>query len=181
MSSNLAFFHLDLSSQLKKLWGCPLESFCRYSVFWILFTRGSMSWEQLVKKWHACHSYGRLLAKSSDGREFAANSSYNIKPWQVQSFERFVLTGCAWQTLCIQGHTVAGYACQLCQPSFRPDGRYVVSGDGKGKVWFWDWTFAKGTGITRPMRLFALTPGGILLENSRVATAGWDGRITYWE
>ena len=35
---------------------------------------------------------------------------------------------------------MAGYA---CQPGFSPDGRYVYSGDGEGRLWFWDWKTCK--------------------------------------
>ena len=35
---------------------------------------------------------------------------------------------------------MAGYA---CQPGFSPDGRYVISGDGEGRLWFWDWKTCK--------------------------------------
>ncbi|KNA13557.1 hypothetical protein SOVF_115590 [Spinacia oleracea] len=38
------------------------------------------------------------------------------------------------------GHISAGYACQV---NFSPDGRFVMSGDGDGKMWFWDWKTCK--------------------------------------
>ncbi|KAF3959550.1 hypothetical protein CMV_015655 [Castanea mollissima] len=38
------------------------------------------------------------------------------------------------------GHIVAGYACQV---NFSPDGRFIRSGDGEGKCWFWDWETCK--------------------------------------
>nr|GEV26477.1 hypothetical protein [Tanacetum cinerariifolium] len=38
------------------------------------------------------------------------------------------------------GHVVAGYACQV---NFSPDGRFVMSRDGEGGCWFWDWKSCK--------------------------------------
>lgn len=78
------------------------------------------------------------------------------------------------------GHTVAGYACRPC---FSPYGRFVASGDGQGKCFVWDW------GSTRVARSFqAHDPGTVCidvawhpLEESRVATAGWDGSVRFWE
>ena len=32
------------------------------------------------------------------------------------------------------GHLVAGYACQV---NFSPDGRFIMSGDSEGSIWFW--------------------------------------------
>ena len=44
------------------------------------------------------------------------------------------------------GHIVAGYACQV---NFSPDGQFIMSGDGEGKCWFWDW---KTREVFRPLK-----------------------------
>ncbi|XP_051150245.1 uncharacterized protein LOC127264768 [Andrographis paniculata] len=76
------------------------------------------------------------------------------------------------------GHIVAGYACQV---NFSPDGRFVLSGDGEGRCWFWDWKSCK---VFRTLKCHDGVCIGCEwhpLEQSKVATCGWDGLIKYWD
>lgn len=76
------------------------------------------------------------------------------------------------------GHAVAGYA---CRPTFSHDGRYLVSGDGDGKAFFWDWKNAR---VARSFKAHDGVCADVAwhpLEVSRVATAGWDGVVKLWE
>eukprot|EP00753_Platysulcus_tardus_P019652 PLAT7392.1.p1 GENE.PLAT7392.1~~PLAT7392.1.p1 ORF type:complete len:589 (-),score=203.12 PLAT7392.1:9-1775(-) len=77
-----------------------------------------------------------------------------------------------------RGH-VSGHACQI---GFSPDGRFIMSGDGSGAIWFWDW---KTTKFYRKLRAHKDGPciGAVWhpTETSKVATCGWDGAIHLWD
>lgn len=77
------------------------------------------------------------------------------------------------------GHICAGYACQV---NFSPNGQFVISGDGDGRLWFWDW---KTTKVYRKLRAHSDGPCiGCLwhpIEPSQVITCGWDGLIKLWD
>jgi len=77
------------------------------------------------------------------------------------------------------GHQVAGYACDV---ACSPDGQFVVSGDGDGKVNFWDWRRHK---MLQKYRGHDNGPSiGCVwhpTEPSTVLTCGWDGVIKMWQ
>ncbi|GJV28249.1 pre-mRNA-processing factor 17 isoform X1 [Tanacetum coccineum] len=66
------------------------------------------------------------------------------------------------------------------QVNFSPDGRFVMSGDGEGRCWFWDWKSCKVKQMLKCHESVCIGAEWHPLEQSKVATCGWDGLIKYW-
>ena len=78
-----------------------------------------------------------------------------------------------------RGHTNAGYACQI---AFSPNSRFLASGDGEGKMHFWDWK------TTRALVKYRAHDNGPCIglawhpvEPALVASCGWDGLVKLWD
>jgi len=76
------------------------------------------------------------------------------------------------------GHLGSGYACQI---DFSPDGRWIMSGDAQGRVFFWDWKTHKCFKKLKAHDQVAIGAIWHPAESSRVATCSWDGLIKYWD
>ncbi|XP_075148681.1 pre-mRNA-processing factor 17 [Haematobia irritans] len=76
------------------------------------------------------------------------------------------------------GHMVSGYACQL---DFSPDMSYLVSGDGDGKCYIWDWKTSKMYKKWQAHEGVCISTLWHPHEASKVVTAGWDGLIKFWD
>lgn len=76
------------------------------------------------------------------------------------------------------GHLVAGFS---CRPDFSTDGRFLMSGDSEGLMWFWDWktckVYKKFKAHDGPISYCLWHPH----ESSKVATCSNDGTIKYWD
>jgi pre-mRNA-processing factor 17 len=78
-----------------------------------------------------------------------------------------------------KGHQIAGYACEI---SISNSGKFVASGDGGGKLVFWDWNTGK---MMRTINAHDKGPtiscSWHPIEPSLMVTCGWDGVIKLWE
>ncbi|KAI9327000.1 WD40-repeat-containing domain protein [Obelidium mucronatum] len=77
-----------------------------------------------------------------------------------------------------KGHLIAGYA---CKPGFSADGRFIMSGDSEGRVWFWDWKTCKVYKKFKAHENVVMDCQWHPHESSKVATCSWDGTIKYWD
>jgi len=77
-----------------------------------------------------------------------------------------------------KGHMNAGYACGL---DMSPDGKYVLSGDGDGRAFIWDWKSLKIYKKIKAHDKVCIDVKWHPIEPSRMATASWDGTIKYWD
>lgn len=113
-----------------------------------------------------------------------ATVTCNGKWWLGQSADNTIVTYSADEKTrpnkrkTFRGHTTAGYACHIHNSN---DSRYIISADGDGKLFVWDWKNCK------ILRSFKAHEGPCVgaawhpLETSKVATSGWDGLIKYWD
>lgn len=117
-----------------------------------------------------------LLAQSMDNQllTYALGSGESDSHGGGSGRERFKS-----HTKRFRGHTVAGYA---CQPSFSPDARMVLSGDGAGHLYFWSWQGCKLVKrVQKAHDQVVICSQWSPRQPNLVATCSWDATIKLWE
>ncbi|KAJ2556989.1 hypothetical protein GGH95_005256, partial [Coemansia sp. RSA 1836] len=104
-----------------------------------------------------------FVGQSMDNRIVVYSAGERIKPHKRKEFS---------------GHLTAGFA---CQPSFSPDGKFLISGDSEGQVWCWDWQTTRVMTKWKAHEKVTIATAWHPRESSRVATCSWDGTIKYWD
>ena len=77
------------------------------------------------------------------------------------------------------GHQNAGFACEI---AFSPDdGKYMASGDGDGRLFFWDFKTGRKVKTFKAHDKVCITLDWHPLLASRVCTGSWDGKVKIWD
>uniref|UniRef100_A0A1I8GUG9 Pre-mRNA-processing factor 17 n=2 Tax=Macrostomum lignano TaxID=282301 RepID=A0A1I8GUG9_9PLAT len=79
---------------------------------------------------------------------------------------------------CFKGHMAAGYACSI---DFSPDMKFLMSGDGDGKLFIWDWKKQRIVTRWKAHDGPCVSSAWLPYETSKVVTSGWDGTIRLWD
>uniref|UniRef100_A0A3B0N8J7 Pre-mRNA-processing factor 17 n=1 Tax=Theileria annulata TaxID=5874 RepID=A0A3B0N8J7_THEAN len=77
-----------------------------------------------------------------------------------------------------RGHQNSGYA---IKPNCSPDGRYVISGDSRGKLFFWDWKTSKQLQTFSAHKMALMDSKWHPTLSSTIATCSWDGTIKIFQ
>ena len=77
-----------------------------------------------------------------------------------------------------KGHLNAGYATQV---DVSYDGKFVMSGDAQGRLYFWDWQTSRFYGKLKCHQKVCMGCIWHPLAQSLVATCSWDGSIKLWD
>mmetsp|Transcript_87154 Transcript_87154/g.154301 ORF Transcript_87154/g.154301 Transcript_87154/m.154301 type:complete len:573 (+) Transcript_87154:32-1750(+) len=118
------------------------------------------------------HSIPQIV-KSPD-EKYIIGQSMDNKIIAYEAFGRFKFQ--ARKTF--KGHLNSGYA---ITPGWSADGKWIMSGDADGKLWFWDWMKCKNYRVLKAHDGVCSACLWHPNQTSRVVTAGWDGQIKLWD
>lgn len=113
----------------------------------------------------------------------SASISHSGKWWIGQSLDNQIVTYSGDQRTrpihkkTFSGHSSAGYACDV---GFSPDDQYVVSGDGDGRCFVWDWKTTRASRVLKAHDNVCIGAQWHPLDARQIVTCGWDGAIKLW-
>lgn len=128
----------------------------------------------VVKYIAECTMHSVPAMTLSPNKKFVLGQSMDNKMIAYEAFGRFKFMGRKQ----FKGHINSGYA---ITPGWSADGRWVMSGDTDGKLWFWDWQKGKNYRVLKAHDGVCISAIWHPHSQSRVVTCGWDGAIKLWD